>query len=85
MKNISQPFLVFGRSSEGIPWGGPQQKAFLILLLITPGSLPQLQVRILARIAKIMDSDYVEERLRDAESAQDILEAIRAAETVGLN
>lgn len=85
LKNITQPFLVFGRSEEGISWGGPQQKAYLILLLITPLSLPQLQVRILARIAKIMDSDYVEERLREAQSAQDILEAIRAAETAALN
>jgi tellurite resistance protein TerC len=51
-----------------------------LFILLTPSGSPRVQVRLLARICGLIDSEYVVERLRRAETHAAVVEAIRAAE-----
>ena len=80
LEGIDKPVLLFGRSDAGIPIKGREDKAQLIFVLLTPSGAPRVQVRILARIVGLIDSEYVVERLKRAETHAAVVEAIRAAE-----
>ena len=45
-----------------------------------PGSVPRMQIRLLARIAALRESSYVWDRLLDAQSPAEALEAIRSGD-----
>lgn len=83
--NLEKPLLILARSEEGILIEGREDKAYLIFILLTPLHLPHLQVRLLARIARIMESEYVHQRLLEATIPQEVIEIIRAAETAVLS
>ena len=51
--------------------------AHLLFFLLTPAGAPREQVRLLARVARLLESEYVAERLRHAATATDILEVVR--------
>lgn len=80
LEGIERPVLLFGRSDAGIPIKGREDKAHFIFVLLTPSGSPRVQVRLLARICGLIDSEYVVERLRKAETHAAVVEAIRAAE-----
>jgi len=80
LEGIDKPVLLFGRSDAGIPIKGREDKAHFIFILLTPSGSPRVQVRLLARICGLIDSEYVVERLRKAETHAAVVEAIRAAE-----
>lgn len=80
LEGIERPVLLFGRSDSGIPIKGREDKAHFIFVLLTPSGSPRVQVRLLARICGLIDSEYVVERLRKAETHAAVVEAIRAAE-----
>ncbi len=84
LEGLKKPVLVFARSDEGIPVEGWDEKAHLLFLILTPAENPRVQARLLARIGGLMESDFVVERLEEATSAQDILDAIRAGDPVSL-
>jgi mannitol/fructose-specific phosphotransferase system IIA component (Ntr-type) len=73
------------RSEEGILIKSREDKAYLMFILLTPLHLPHLQVRLLARIARIMESEYVHQRLLEATTPQEVIEIIRAGETAVLS
>lgn len=81
---LDKPILIFARSEQGVVLKGVQEKAHLLFLLLTPSQQPRVQARLLSRIGGLLESEYVEERLRHATSAQAVLEAIRAGETAAL-
>jgi CBS domain containing-hemolysin-like protein len=80
LEGIERPVLVFARSEEGVPIAGRDEKAHLAFILLTPSGAPRIQARLLARICSLIDSEYVAEQLRKAETPQVVVEAIRAAE-----
>ena len=80
LDKIERPVLLFGRSDAGIPIKGRDDKAHLVFVLLTPSGSPRAQVRLLARICGLIGSDYVVERLREAQTHGAVVEAIRAAE-----
>lgn len=80
LENIDKPALLFSRSDAGIPIKGREDKAHFLFILLTPSGSPRVQVRLLARICGLIDSEYVVERLRKAETHAAVVEAIRAAE-----
>jgi tellurite resistance protein TerC len=84
LEGIEGPSLVFAGSEEGIPVRGGQEKVHVIFMLLTPASAPHFQVRLLARISGMMQSEYVVERLREARDPAAVLEVIRAADPVTL-
>lgn len=77
---LDKPVLLFARSDSGIPIRGREDKAHLLFVLLTPSGSPRVQVRLLARICGLIDSEYVVERLRGAQTHAAVVEAIRAAE-----
>jgi len=80
LEGIDRPVLLFGRSDAGVPIKGRDEKAHFLFILLTPSGSPRVQVRLLARICGLIDSEYVVERLRKAETHAAVVEAIRAAE-----
>lgn len=83
-EGLQRPMLIFARSEAGVPVKGVQEKAHLIFLLLTPLHQPRVHARLLSRIGGLLESEYVEERLREASSPQAVVEAIRAGETAAL-
>lgn len=77
---LEKPALIFVRSSAGIPARGREEKAKLLFILLTPSKAPHMQVRLLARIAGLLDSEFVEKRLYEARDVEGILEAVRSGE-----
>jgi tellurite resistance protein TerC len=80
LENIDRPVVIFAQSKEGIPVKGTNEKIYLIFMLLTPLSTPHFQVRLLARISGLMQSEYVVECLRKTQDPQALLEIIRAAD-----
>src|SRR5262245_13306428 len=72
--------LIFARSDVGIPVHGHEERAHLLFILLTPVRDPRVQLRLLARVAGLLDSEYVVDRLREAESPAQVLEVLRAAD-----
>jgi CBS domain containing-hemolysin-like protein len=85
LEGLEKPAIVFARSTPGIPVKGREDKAHLLFILLTPSGQPRIQVRLLARVAAIIGSEYVGERLRRADSRTAVVEAVRAAEQVTLS
>ncbi|MBI3856272.1 MAG: DUF21 domain-containing protein [Planctomycetes bacterium] len=80
LEGLDKPALLFARSDAGIPIKGREDKAHFLFVLLTASGSPRVQVRLLARICGLIDSEYVVERLRRAETHAAVVEAIRAAE-----
>jgi CBS domain containing-hemolysin-like protein len=80
LEGIDRPVVIFALSKEGIPVKGTNERIHLIFMLLTPLSAPHFQVRLLARISGLMQSEYVVECLRKTQDPQALLEIIRAAD-----
>jgi mannitol/fructose-specific phosphotransferase system IIA component (Ntr-type) len=80
LEGIDRPVVIFAQSKEGIPVKGTNEKIYLVFMLLTSQSTPHFQVRLLARISSLMQSEYVVECLRKTQDPQALLEIIRAAD-----
>jgi magnesium and cobalt exporter, CNNM family len=81
---LAKPLMVVGRSVEGIPFNAQQaEPARLIFLLVTPLERPNLQVFLLAQLASVVGSEFIRERLYRAQSRQELVEIIAAADPEG--
>lgn len=85
LEGLEKAVLIFARSEEGIPVAGHADRAHLVFLLLTPMAHPRIQARLLARVSGLMESEYVEERLRHAETSHAVLEAIREGDPIALS
>ncbi|OHB75443.1 MAG: hypothetical protein A2Z34_07405 [Planctomycetes bacterium RBG_16_59_8] len=85
LEGLEQSVLILARSEEGIPVKGRDERAKFLFILLTPAGSPRTQVRLLSRIAGLIESAYVRERIEDAKSGQAIADAIRSAETISLS
>jgi tellurite resistance protein TerC len=85
LDGIDKPCLAFARSQDGIPVDHANDRADLIFFLLTPTSMARLQPLLLADLVGLFESEYVIERLRKAESPDDVLEAIRAGQQIALD
>jgi CBS domain containing-hemolysin-like protein/mannitol/fructose-specific phosphotransferase system IIA component (Ntr-type) len=79
--NLIKPIIVFGRSTEGIVFD-PQstEPARLIFLVVTPADRPNMQVFLLEQLAHVAQSGLVRERLSRAQSPDEVVEIISAAD-----
>ena len=78
---LTKPILVFGRSEDGIAFSpNLTEPVRLMFLLVTPADRPQLQVFFLAQLANVAKSEFVREKLRQADSPAELLEIIEAAD-----
>jgi CBS domain containing-hemolysin-like protein len=76
--------LVFARSDGGVSIAGREERAHLLFILVTPGRDPRVQLRLLARVAGLLDSEYVVERLREADSPAQVVEVLKEADPMAL-
>jgi CBS domain containing-hemolysin-like protein/mannitol/fructose-specific phosphotransferase system IIA component (Ntr-type) len=79
-EGIEAPTVIFAQTKEGIPVPNSAEKIHLIFMLLTPQSAPQFQVRLLARISGLMQSEYFVECLSTYDNPPAIMEVIRAAD-----
>ncbi len=85
LMGITKPAVLIVRSSKGIVVGHGTERAKILFVLLTPAGQPRIHQRLQARIAQLLDSsEYVEERIEEAEDAHGILEAIRTGEMASL-
>ena len=82
LSGIEKPAVFFGRADQGVELGPANQRAELFFVAICPSSRPNLEAWLLASIATLIESEYVLNRLRVAESPAEIIETIRAGEQV---
>jgi CBS domain containing-hemolysin-like protein/mannitol/fructose-specific phosphotransferase system IIA component (Ntr-type) len=82
LDSLKAPVLYFARSGDGVVFDPtlPDEKALGLFLLLSPGSVPRMQIRLLARIAAMRESVYVWDRLINARSTAEALEAIRSGD-----
>ena len=85
LPGIRGPILAFARCDEGIPIEGTNERADLLFLVLTPNGSKRLQARLLANISALFKSQYVSERLRKAQTAEAVIEAICAGQQVALD
>lgn len=84
LEGLDRPVLIFARSDEGIALPGREERAKLLFILLTPAQAAHAQVRLLGRIAGLLDSEYVEKQLYEAKTPSSVLEAVRAGELAAL-
>jgi CPA2 family monovalent cation:H+ antiporter-2 len=78
---LTSPLVVFGRSSQGIVFSGEaSEPVYFVFLLVTPAERPDLHVHLLGRVASAASKAEVRERLRDAVTAEEILDILSASE-----
>jgi CBS domain containing-hemolysin-like protein len=78
---LAKPVLVFGGTKEGVLFSDLlSEPVRLIFLLVTPVERPNLQVFFLAQLASVAESELVRERMMRAQSPQELLEIIAAAD-----
>ncbi len=83
---LPRPALLFIRSEQGIPVEGTTERANLLFVLLTPAGMARVHQRLQARIAGILEnSEYVEDRLKNAETAAEVLDVIRTGEQASLD
>ena len=82
LDTLKAPMAYFARSTTGVIFDPkkPEEKATVLFLLLTPGAIPRLQIRLLARIANLRESVYVWDRLLQVTSPAVALEAIRSGD-----
>lgn len=84
IEGLDRPYLFFARSNAGIPVRGGHERVHLVFIVLTPAGSPCVQVRLIARIAGLFQSEYVTDRLKTAESPEAVVEAIRSAESIAV-
>jgi mannitol/fructose-specific phosphotransferase system IIA component (Ntr-type) len=83
---LQRPIVMMIRSENGIPYVGTNERAHLLFVLLTPAGQPRVHQRLQAVIATIMDeSEYIPERLRTAQTPEEVLEILRAGEQATLD
>jgi len=84
LEGLDRPTLIFARSGQGVPLPGREERVKLMFILLTPAYAAHAQVRLLGRIAGLLDSEYVEKQLYEAKDAESVMEAIRSGELATL-
>jgi len=79
LEGLDQPMLVFARSEEGVELDA-NQHAQLFFLALCPMETPNLEVRLLASITRLINSEFVLHRLREAQTPEEVIETIRIGE-----
>jgi PTS system nitrogen regulatory IIA component len=79
--SAAQPLLVVARTTSGIPFGAPDGR-LTDLFFFTCSQDDRHHLHVLARLCRIVRDDSVVTRLRAAQTAEEMIDAIRQAESV---
>ena len=81
LEGLDQPMFVFARSEEGVELGATQH-AQLFFVALCPIQTPNLEARLFASITRLIDSEFVLHRLREAQTPEEVIETIRVGEII---
>ncbi|SPD72637.1 Phosphoenolpyruvate-dependent sugar PTS family porter, EIIA 2 [uncultured Desulfobacterium sp.] len=77
LKEISRPVISFGRSKDGLDFESLDgQPTYLFFLLIAPYNSFDVNIQVLAKIARILKSSAFRKKLMDAGSREEIYQTI---------
>ncbi len=83
LPGLKSPLVALGRSAGGIRFDPRcQEPVRLVFLILTPEEQPRAHVQVLARVAGLVESAYVRERLLAAGTPQEAIEIIRSSDPV---
>lgn len=86
LADIAVPSVFLVRSQKGIPVEGKAERARLLFVLITPAGQPRVHQKLQIQVVKLMEySDYVEDRLHDAPTPQEVFDVIRTGEEASID
>lgn len=81
LPGLTRPYMVFARCPQGIDFlAADDQPATLLFLILTPSSHPALQTKVLARVAGLLQSGYLTDRLSEAKTESQVMEIIKAGD-----
>ena len=73
LSSLTKPVIAFGRSIDGIEWDSPDGKpTHFIFLILTPQADDNIQIQILALIARVMSQKKTAQEIMRAKDTQDI-------------
>lgn len=84
IEKLPHPMVVAVKLAESIPAPRSEETIDLLFILLTPAEQPRIHQMLLARIAGIFTSDFLEDRLCSSESAADMYNSICTAEQATL-
>jgi CBS domain containing-hemolysin-like protein len=82
IEDLERPIASFVRFASPQPIPGRRDDLRFLFILLEPSGSQRLHLRLLARIARIADSDYLLERLAAAHDAPSLLEAVAAGDRI---
>jgi CBS domain containing-hemolysin-like protein/mannitol/fructose-specific phosphotransferase system IIA component len=84
LKSLARPVVVVARLKEPIPAPAPHETINLLFILLTPADIPRIHHILLSHIAQMLDSEYLSDRLLNAETPAELFDAIKTAEQASL-
>ena len=85
LPGLMRAVVIFARSPEGVAVAGRDDLAHIFFVLLTPAGQPRIHQRMQARIAGILDSDFIDLRLREVATAAEIMDVVRTGEQTALD
>jgi CPA2 family monovalent cation:H+ antiporter-2 len=83
--NLTRPFVVFARSSQGLVFGRQSSDLVrLIFLLVTPANQPEVQVVLLSQIARLAADPERRQRLLEASTTSEVIEVVAGIDNEAL-
>ncbi len=82
-KELSEPMMAFGLSRKGIDFESLDKKpAHIFFMLLTPENAPNIHLKLLAGIAKILRNEPFRQRLMMAKTPDEVISILRDEEEV---
>ena len=85
LEGLGEPVLILVRLKHGIPTRKVSEQAKLLFVLLTPAGMPRVHQRLQARIAQLLLSEYILDRVLEAETADELYEVLRVGEQAALD
>lgn len=83
---LQRAAVFFIRSRNGIPYRATSEKSEILFVLLTPAGQPRVHQRLQAIVATIMDeSEFIPDRLRDAETPAEVVDILKTGEQATLD
>lgn len=83
LASLTQPRLAIGRTSKSFGFTPPDKEPVaLVFLILTPTSAPLEQLRILSRVAMLINNETVRKQIFKAKSATELVDVIRTSEAL---
>ena len=79
---VRQASVVFGRSQQGVDFGGDGEPSRLVFLIAAPAGSEDMHVTLLAKLARRLVHEEFRDRLLQAATPTDALDVIRSEVTL---